>query len=53
MACNRHGARWFVLADVCRALGIANVGDPAAWLDDDEKDDPGFPMPPVASSTRR
>lgn len=35
---DRDGAPWFVLSDVCQALGIANVGGAAARLDDDERD---------------
>lgn len=31
------GEPWFVLSDICRALGIANVGNAAARLDDDVK----------------
>ena len=34
---NREGEPWFVLADVCRSLGIKNPSDAAARLDDDEK----------------
>jgi prophage antirepressor-like protein len=34
---DRDGEPWFVLADVCRKLGIANPSDAAARLDDDEK----------------
>jgi prophage antirepressor-like protein len=34
---NREGEPWFVLADVCRSLGIKNVSDAAARLDEDEK----------------
>lgn len=34
---NRDGEPWFVLADVCRSLGIKNTSDAAARLDDDEK----------------
>jgi anti-repressor protein len=34
---DREGNPWFVLADVCRALEIANVGVAAARLDDDER----------------
>jgi prophage antirepressor-like protein len=30
---------WFVLADVCRVLGIVNAPQAAERLDDDEKDD--------------
>jgi anti-repressor protein len=33
----RTGAPWFVLADVCRVLGIGNSGNAAARVDDDEK----------------
>ena len=40
---------WWVLADVCRVLDIANAGNAAARLDDDEKgihtmDTPGGPQ---------
>lgn len=31
------GEPWFVAADVCAALGIANSRDAVARLDDDEK----------------
>lgn len=31
------GDPWFVVADICAALGIANVGNALARLDDDEK----------------
>lgn len=34
---DRDGEPWFVLADVCRALEIANAADAARRLDDDEK----------------
>lgn len=34
---NRDGEPWFVLADVCRVLEIANPSNVAARLDDDEK----------------
>lgn len=34
---DRDGEPWFVLADVCRVLEIANSRDAAARLDDDEK----------------
>ncbi|WP_166141131.1 Bro-N domain-containing protein [Methylosinus sp. RM1] len=34
---DRNGEPWFVLADVCRSLGIKNPSDAAARLDDDEK----------------
>lgn len=36
---DRHGQPWFALADVCAVLGLSNVSDAAARLDDDEKDD--------------
>ena len=35
---DRNGEPWFVLADVCRELEIANSRDAASRLDDDEKD---------------
>jgi prophage antirepressor-like protein len=35
----RDEVPWWVLADVCRALDIANPSNVAARLDDDEKDD--------------
>lgn len=35
---DRDGEPWFVLSDVCLALGISNVGGAAARLDDDERD---------------
>lgn len=31
------GEPWFVLSDVCRELGLANIGNAAARLDADEK----------------
>ena len=34
---DREGSPWFVLADVCRVLEIANPSNVAARLDDDEK----------------
>lgn len=34
----RNGEPWFVAADVCDALGIANSRDAVLKLDDDEKD---------------
>ena len=34
---NQNGEPWFVAADVCRALDIANPRDAVARLDDDEK----------------
>lgn len=33
----RDGEPWFVLADVCRLLGIKNPSDAASRLDDDER----------------
>ena len=33
----KDGEPWFVAADVCRALGLGNVGQAVAGLDDDEK----------------
>lgn len=39
---DRDGAPWFVLADICRVLGIANVADAAARLDADERDEVGL-----------
>ncbi|OZA00013.1 MAG: hypothetical protein B7X99_05750 [Rhizobiales bacterium 17-65-6] len=39
---DRNGEPWFVLADVCRVLEIANSRDAAARLDDDEKADVGI-----------
>jgi len=39
---DRDGEPWFVLADVCRALEIANPRDAASRLDDDEKDAVGI-----------
>lgn len=36
---DRDGQPWFALADVCAVLGISNVSDAGARLDDDEKDD--------------
>jgi len=41
----RDGEPWFVLADVCRVLGIANSRDAAARLDDDEKARATFDTP--------
>lgn len=46
---DREGEPWFVLADVCRVLEIANPRDAAARLDDDERgvattDTPGGPQ---------
>jgi len=35
---DRDGHPWFVLADVCRVLGIGNPSDAAKRLDDDERD---------------
>lgn len=34
---DRNGEPWFVLSEICGHLGIANVADAAARLDDDEK----------------
>jgi len=34
---DRDGETWFALADVCSALDIANIGNAAARLDEDEK----------------
>lgn len=39
---DRDGEPWFVLADVCRELDIANPRDAASRLDDDEKDGVGI-----------
>lgn len=39
---DRSGVPWFVLADVCRVLGIANARDAAARLDDEERDGVGI-----------
>lgn len=39
---DRDGEPWFVLADVCRELDIANPRDAAARLDPDEKDAVGI-----------
>ena len=36
---DRDGAPWFVLADVCRVLGLMNPSVVARRLDDDERDD--------------
>lgn len=38
----KEGQVWFVLADVCKALGIANARDAATRLDEDEKADVGL-----------
>lgn len=45
----RDGEPWFVAVDVCRVLGVNNVPDAVASLDDDEKgvvstDTPGGPQ---------
>lgn len=37
-----QGAPWFVMADVCRVLEIANPRDAASRLDDDEKNTVGI-----------
>lgn len=34
---SHEGDPWFVARDVCECLGIGNVGDVIAALDDDEK----------------
>ena len=34
---NRDGEAWFVLKDICRALGLTNPRRAAQRLDDDEK----------------
>lgn len=39
---DRDGEPWFVLADVCRSLLIANPRDAATRLDEDEKDGVGI-----------
>lgn len=39
---DRNGEPWFVLSEVCKKLGIVNVSDAAARLDDDEKDNIGI-----------
>src|SRR5262245_43110324 len=56
-AFQRHGSRlpWFVLAEVCKVLEIANYRDAAARLDEDEKgvattDTPGGPQQVLAVS---
>lgn len=38
----REGEPWFVLADVCSVLGVANSRDAATRLDNDEKADVGI-----------
>ncbi|SNT06035.1 BRO family, N-terminal domain [Sphingomonas laterariae] len=51
---DRDGEPWFVLADVCRVLGLTNPSMAAKGLDDDEQDalsitDPiGRPQPTIA-----
>jgi len=35
---DRNGEPWFVLAEVCKKLGLSNPSDAASRLDDDEKD---------------
>ncbi|OYX07671.1 MAG: hypothetical protein B7Z15_15660 [Rhizobiales bacterium 32-66-8] len=42
---DRNGEPWFVLADVCRVLEIANHNDASGRLDDDEKDGVGITDP--------
>jgi prophage antirepressor-like protein len=39
---DKDGEPWWVLADVCRVLEIANSRDAAGRLDPDEKDDVGI-----------
>jgi prophage antirepressor-like protein len=39
------GVLWFVAADVCKVLGIANPSDAVGRLDDDERDDLGITDP--------
>jgi prophage antirepressor-like protein len=39
---DRDGNPWFVLNDVCKALGIVNSSDAAGRLDDDETDGVGI-----------
>lgn len=34
---DRNGEPWFMIAEVCETLGIANASDAASRLDDDEK----------------
>lgn len=34
---DRNGEPWFILTEVCKKLGIANAGDAATRLDDEEK----------------
>lgn len=43
---------WFVLADVCRVLGLSNPSEAAARLDDDEKDYADFQTPGGKQSLR-
>jgi hypothetical protein len=40
---DRNGEPWFVLAEVCRELGLANPRDAANRLDEDERDGVGIP----------
>lgn len=40
---DRDGQPWFVLADVCRVLGLTNVGNAAARLGEGERDDIRLP----------
>lgn len=37
-AVDRSGVAWFIAADVCGALSIANVGDAVGRLEEDERD---------------
>lgn len=48
---DQAGDPWFVLADVCKALGISNVTETARALDEDEKAD--FSLSEVSSGQRR
>lgn len=34
---DHNGEPWFVLAEVCKKLGIVNTGDAASSLDEDER----------------
>ncbi|WP_298165439.1 BRO family protein [Novosphingobium sp.] len=48
---NQWGEPWFVLADVCKALGIGNVTEAARFLDADDKAE--FSLTEVRSKQRR
>lgn len=39
---DRNGEPWFILSEVCRRLGIANVSDAASRLDDEDRDNIGI-----------